>query len=114
MRKVRDSMTLPCILTDEEKAKYSADLAQAVSDKKKHEGEMERFKSQNKAQITSCETTIDLCAELVNTGREYRSVECSIEYDFDNKTKKWIRIDTGEEVKHDIITESELQEEAQL
>jgi hypothetical protein len=41
-------------------------------------------------------------------------VSCRIIYDFDNKEKSWIRDDTGEIVKTDIITESEMQEEIEL
>jgi hypothetical protein len=93
-RKTKDTLTLSCVLTTEEKAVYSAQLAQAISDKKKYEGEMESFRTQNKAQITSCDTNINLLAEKVNTGREFRPVSCEIKYDFDKKAKEWIRPDT--------------------
>jgi hypothetical protein len=114
MRKKVDWVTVQCVLTDEEKAQCASQLAQAVSDKKQKEGEMETFRSQNKAEVTAAETKINLFAEKVNTGREFRSIECSIEYDFDKKIKTWFRKDTGEIVKDDIISESELQEEAAI
>jgi hypothetical protein len=113
-RKEKDVLTLQCILTDEEKADYSSKLAQTVSDKRKKDGEMENFRTQYKAEITQFENAITLYAEKVNTGKEFRAIECSILFNFDNKTKTWIRKDTGEVAKDDIISESELQEEMEL
>jgi hypothetical protein len=40
--------------------------------------------------------------------------KCKISYDFVNKERKWIRKDTFETVKTDIIPEEDLQEEAIL
>jgi hypothetical protein len=114
MRKEKDVLTLQCFLTDEEKADYSSKLAQAVSDKRAKDAEMESYRAQYKAEITSHENNITLFAEKVNTGKEFRPIECVIEYNFKRKIKEWIRKDTGEIAKDDIISESELQEEADL
>ena len=114
MRKEKDVLTLQCILTDEEKESYSSKLAQAVSDKRRKDCEMENYRTQHKAEITQFENAIVLYAEKVNTGKEFRPIECSIVYDFEEKTKTWFRKDTGEFAKDDIIPESELQEEMEL
>jgi len=50
----------------------------------------------------------------LTSGKEYREVECLIEYDWKEKARRWIRKDTGEEAKQDIIPEDLLQEEMEL
>ena len=114
MRKEKEYLTLECILTDKEKLEYSKQLAENVSNKARAEDSLKSFQTQQKAQISNHEAQINLYSEKINTGKEYRAIECQVIYDFEKKEKSWKRKDTGEIAKTDIITEKELQEEADL
>ncbi|MBN1253958.1 MAG: hypothetical protein JXA50_01620 [Deltaproteobacteria bacterium] len=114
MRKTQDALHLECILTDQEKLAYSKTLSENVSKTARAEEALSSFQKQMKAEIASCEAQINMLAEKINTGKEYRMVECEIRYDFKMQEKKWIRSDTGEVAKQDIISEEELQEEMKL
>lgn len=64
-----------------------------------------------KAEIQVNEGKISKYAELVHSKKEYRSVECAIEWDFKKKQKRIVRNDTGEVVRTTTVTEAEMQEE---
>ena len=113
-RRTKETLTVECVLTDEEKLKYSKELSESVSKMQRANDSLKSFSTQIKSEIASCEAKINALADKLNSGREYRSVECQIKYDFDKKEKIWIRSDTAEIAKTDIITEKELQEEAEL
>ena len=114
MRLKKEILSLECILTDSEKLKYSKSLAENICALQRKEDDLKAFSAQAKAEISGHQASVNLLSEKINRGREYRSVECSITYDFEAKEKSWIRSDTGEIARTDIITESELQEEASL
>ena len=111
MRKTKEELHLECILTDQEKLNYSKQLSESVSKKTRSEEHLKSFQTQSRAEITACDATINLLAEKLNTGKEYRGVECEIEYNFETKERVWRRKDTGEIARQDIIPEKELQEE---
>lgn len=67
-----------------------------------------------KSTIDGCDAQINLISDKLNTGSEFREIPCEIEYDFENKLKRWIREDTGEIAKEDIIPYNELQEEMDI
>jgi hypothetical protein len=114
MRITKEILDLECFLTDEEKLKYSKQMAEAFTNKCRAEDAMKSFSSQKKAEIQNLESAVNLLADKLNSGKEYRPIECMVEYNFDDKTKRWIRNDTQEIIKEDIITEEELQEELNL
>lgn len=111
MRKTKESLHLECALTNEEKLKYSKELSESVSKKARAEEGLKSFQTQKKAEIAGCDANINRLAEILNVGKEYRMVECTIEYDFTTKEKTWVRKDTGEIAQTDIIPGRELQEE---
>jgi hypothetical protein len=111
MRKTKDNLVLECVLTDKEKLDYSKTLSEKITEKQRLEESLKSVQTQMKADITSCEGTINSIADKINTGKEYRHVECEIKYDFKKGMKRWIRIDTGKEAKVETIREDELQEE---
>ena len=113
-RRTKETLTVECVLTDEEKLKYSKELSENISRKQRSEDSLKSFSTQVKSEIASCDAKINAFADKLNSGREYRSVECLVKYDFDKKEKVWIRSDTGEIAKTDIIFEKELQEEVAL
>lgn len=102
------------ILSDEDLLKYGRQSAQASSKKRRIEESMKAFQAQQKAEIQMEDGIIAKISEAVNNGYEYREIQCRIVYDFDSKTKDWVREDTGEVVKTDVISERELQEEMSL
>ena len=113
-RRTKETLTCECVLTDDEKLKYSKELSESISKKQRADDSLKSFSTQIKSEIASCEAKIDALADKLNSGREYRAIECSVKYDFDKKEKTWVRLDTGEIAKTDIITEKECQEEAAL
>lgn len=114
MRQKKQSLSLQCVLTDQEKLNCSQVQNQAIEQKANTEAELKSFSTQKKAEIASSDAIISLQYQKISTGKEYRMIECEIRYDFDAKIKQWVRLDTGEIAKQDIITEDELQEEIEL
>lgn len=111
MRKTVDKIQCKCILTDEETLKYSREMSSAKSKQSRFENELKSFTTMKKAEIQEQETKVLIMSEKINNGYEFREVECDIVYDFYSKIKRWVRKDTGEIEKEDIISERELQEE---
>jgi hypothetical protein len=109
-----ETLTLECQLTDKEKLGYSKELGEALSKKNRAEDSLKSFQTQAKSDIAGLEAKINSLADKINTGREYRSVECEVIMDFEKKEKIWTRKDTGEIAKTDIISEHELQEEIEI
>ena len=114
MRIKKANLSLECVLTDAEKLSYSKLQNEAINAKSQAEAELKSFSTQKKAEIASSDATIALYYQKIATGKEYRMIPCEVKYDFDKKEKLFIRIDTGEIAKQDIISESELQEEIEL
>lgn len=114
MRKTSDVLQCKVMLTDEEIIKYSRESSAASSKKSRLENELKTFSSQKKAEITEQDSKVLRISETINNGYEYRGIKCNIVYDFDKKIKSWVRVDTGEIEKEDIIEDWELQEEAGL
>lgn len=87
---------LECILSDQEKLSYSKELGENITLKSRSEEALKSFSTQKKAEIAGHEAKINLLADKINTGREYRDIECEIKFDWEEKTKSWLRKDTGE------------------
>lgn len=111
MRRTKENLHLECILTDKEKLAYSKELSEKITAKARAEESLKSFQTQKKAEIAGCEATINLLADRINTGREFRLVECEIKYDFKEKIRTCTRTDTGEVVRETPIPEEEMQEE---
>jgi len=111
MRPTSQELELECILTDKERLQYSKGLSETISAKARAEESLKSFQTQKKAEITGFEAKINLLADKLNTGREFRLVECKIKYDFKKREKNWVRKDTGEIVRIARIHEEEMQEE---
>ena len=107
-------MMLECLLTDKEKLGYSKELGEAISKRNRALDSLKSFQTQAKADLAGVEANIAILADKLNTGHEYRDVECDIVYDWTAKEKRWIRSDTDVTVKTDIIPEKELQERLAL
>lgn len=105
---------LECVLTEDELKDCSKRLAVSVRDRSRAEDALKSFKSQNKSEIDGYDATINSMSEKVSSGKEYREVKCNVVYQWEDKVKEYVREDTGEIIDTDIITERELQEEAEL
>jgi hypothetical protein len=83
-----------CILTDEEKLVMSKELSEHISSKKRAEDDLIAFNAQKKAEIKGHDAHINRIAELLNNGREFRTVLCEVQLLDKSDTAVWIRQDT--------------------
>lgn len=111
MRKQTEFLDLQCALTDTELLIYAKAMAEANHKMIDAEKQKTEYNKQIGADISRYEALCHSIAHKIDTGKEFREVECRVVYDWTAKTKQWIRIDTGEIAKEDIIPEYELQEE---
>ena len=114
MENKKTSLHLECILTDTEKLTYSKEMAEAVGLRARGEDSLKSFSTQIKAQIAGHDAKINLLAEKLSTGREYREVGCEVVKDFKRRTKTFVRLDTGAVARTDELTESDLQGELEV
>lgn len=111
MRKHVDKKNLECDLRDDELLKYSQEMAEYLSKKSGAEAQKKSFNAQIGSVIAECEEHLNLLGNKIRSKKEYRDVECRIEYDWDRKIKTWYRNDTNAFVYEDVITIDDLQEE---
>lgn len=102
-------MPLEVKLTEAELKTASKALAEALRAKAAKEGEMETFKAQKKAEITQYEGVIAAKTVLINSEKEYRTVECEETFHWATGKKTVTRLDTGEIVRSEPINNSERQ-----
>jgi len=113
-RKYLDKVQAKCKLTQEEILKYGREAAQAESELNNLEAKKKSYVSQIGSDILSAKARLNSASIKVREEYEFREVECDINWDWDKKVKTWVRRDTGEVHREEIITESELQEELKL
>jgi hypothetical protein len=113
-RPTKETLSVKCILTNDEKLEYGIAISEAFESKKCKEDELNRVSAQIKGEIALCDAQIRVIAQKFTSGTEYREVECEILYNFVMRMRQWIRKDTGEIYKEDIIPEHMLQEEMKL
>ena len=108
-RIVDGSERLECVLTDQEKLFYSKDLTEHIEGKKGSEDALKSFKSQMKSEIDGHIAAINLLSNKIGTGKEYRVVDIEIHFDYNTRTKTYIRTDSGQVYKTETIRQDELQ-----
>jgi hypothetical protein len=113
-RKTREIISLPCVLTEEDILRYTKDRSEHYGKMKAAQNTLDAYKKQVNSEIATHEAKIDLLEGKLSSGKEFRDIECDIVYDWKKQVKIWVRKDTGEHVKDDIITEYECQEQAKL
>jgi hypothetical protein len=96
-------------LTEKEIRTASKAMAEALRGKGQAEDEIKTFRSQKMAEVTRLEGQIAINAQLVNTEKEFRPVECEVSYDFAKGVKTTVRMDTGEVVRQEPVTNSDRQ-----
>lgn len=93
----KQSLTLKCLFTEEEKTQMAKEMAQKTLEKDTIQQTMKETQAQFKAKIEACETIIKRNATYIKDGYEYRSVDCVVDYNTPERGKKTItRTDTGE------------------
>jgi protease II len=113
-RKEKEKLSAMVVLTEDEKLAYGSELAECHNDKRAVEDNLKSYSTQAKGEIETFNARINALSNKLTCGKELRQVECAIVYNWDKKEKAWIRIDTGEIIRTDTISEEELQEEAKL
>jgi hypothetical protein len=110
MRQIKETLNLECRLTDQEKLDYGRENAvlQIMIDQKRLA--LKEIRDRYNAEISASESRILVLSRALDSGKEYRPIECRIERDWNRGRKLWFRNDTGEIAKDDIIPEDELQE----
>ncbi len=112
MRPTKEVKTLECELTDDEKLAYLKELGEKISHRNGLEAQKKSYTTQINAEIATDDARIAALGEKAYSGKEYRDVECKIDYDFERGERSWMRTDTFEVVKTDIIPEEYMQESA--
>lgn len=107
-------LELECHLTDAEKLAAGKELGDALEDMRRIEERLASFKAQVKAEASQKQAEIGILSQMLNTGRQYRSVDCEIRYDWAASSKTWIRLDTGEIVKVQGISDHERQQQFEV
>ncbi len=101
---------LKCDFTDTEIADAAKELARANARKSSIEQQKKDVDAQLKSEIVAQETIIGRLSAQINTGSEYRNVECRIELDTPEAgQKRVVRLDTGEEVSVKRMTDEDRQ-----
>ncbi len=101
---------LRCELTDSEMADAARELARSNQRCASIEQQKKEVDSQLKAEIEAEKTKIARISSLINTGSEYRNIECRVDLDLPDPGKKTTyRLDTGEEVSVKNMTDADRQ-----
>jgi uncharacterized FlaG/YvyC family protein len=95
--------------SDSEKAELADEMARAVCDATQTRMKLKSVQKQINAEIQQYEAEIASCAEKLRSGYEMRHVDCSFLRDFDLKSIKIVRDDTGEIISERAMTEDEKQ-----
>ena len=101
-------------LTEAEILAYSRQLAKANQDEVQIEARLKEVKDDFKHQSSKVIAEIGMLSSRINSGEEYREVECRWEYNWHKGEKRLIREDTGEVIGEQVITDYERQEQIKL
>ncbi len=95
--------------TEDEKKGLSGDLVNCIRKKTGLENELKTIGQQYKADIQAQESSIQSLTNKLDAGYEMRTVDCEWRYVFELGQKNLWRLDTGELIRTDIITQDETQ-----
>jgi len=102
--------TLMCDLTDKERREYGISLATTLGDMGEIETQKKREMDHFKDRIAGLQAKADELSRKVRDGKEWRDVECQILLGSpDREHKQTIRLDTGETIRTERMTEADLQ-----
>lgn len=103
------------VFTDAEVADFARGLAQANRKRSSIEQQKKEVDTQLKAEIEAENTNIKRLSDHISNGHEYRNVECRVDLDTPEDGKRSIvRLDTGEVVKVQPMTDMDRQMRLEL
>lgn len=100
---------LKVVLTKEEKEKKVSELLQVMNTKDASEAQFNSVKKSHQAEVKDYERQIEHLRNVVDTGAEWRDVECSQTFDYKRGMVDIIRVDTGAKVRSRVMKEGERQ-----
>lgn len=100
---------LPCVLTQKEIYDAGKSLSDALKRRAECENRLDAVKQQIKGETTQAEGDIAKFSALVSSEKEHRMVDVEVRFDFKADTKTTVRMDTGEIIKSERITDEERQ-----
>jgi len=113
-RKQRETVNCECELTNEEKLRAGKELAARMGKVARLQERLAGFRGQIQAEIRVLNAEINALGQKLESGSEYRDVECVVHYNWGQKEKLLLHPKTGEIVSRDVIPEGELQEELEI
>lgn len=106
-RTKKGKLHLACRLKPQEIYEAGKSLAEALKTRAEAEVRLEAFKQQVKADITQAEGQAAKYQSLVASEIEFRMVDVEVRYNFPAGEKEVVRMDTGEIVRIERITDEE-------
>lgn len=100
---------LPCILTQKEIYDAGKSLTDALKRRAECENRLDSVKQQIKGEATAADGDIAKYGALVSSEKEHRMVDVEVRFDFPLGKKETVRMDTGELIKTERITDEERQ-----
>ena len=95
--------------SDKEKLQLGSDIAEYYMKKATITTELTRVKSEYKAKLDACESKIQKLTEKISNGHEYRDFQCIVEKDFENKSVRYIDVESGKVVEERKMSQHEFQ-----
>ncbi len=106
---------LRCPLTDPEKIRLGEGLARLLEEMGEVEDEQKATATKFKAQLEGIDSAVTKTRKILSAGYEYRWIDCRVLYNKPaSRQKTLIRLDTGEEVRIEDMSEEECQENLPL
>jgi len=95
--------------TEEDKNKLSSELAEYCLSKATIEAEKKKVTSEYKAKLDACDARIQRLSEKISNGHEHRTFDCIVEKDFENKSIRFIDVDTDKVIEERKMSAHEFQ-----
>ena len=106
---MNETKRLPVVLTEDELAVRSQELAKAVGDLEETDEARKASASFHGAEVKAARAVVARLSKVVRERREYRDVEVKDVFDYAEKRVDTVRLDTGERVWTRAMTEDERQ-----
>jgi len=105
----KDTRSLPVELTEQELQAIAWKMARIDESIDETEEEQKRVSGGYKSKVASMQAQKNVYRRTVLDKKEYRDVECSIEFDYGHQEVITTRDDTDEEIERRTMTKDELQ-----
>lgn len=114
VRIYKEKKPLECQLTDPELKILSKELADEFYMRSLAEHRLEKVRAEIKGEIAAHNEKIERCITLIKSEKETRPVEVKITLDFKTGMKTILRLDTGEIIREQKLTDDERQLELRI